>query len=213
MRVTTVVFALMALALLLCAGLALRLYLDPSEGEAAWRITSEASLIAAGLFLVLFAASLWLAIAHGRLYRQFRRANERLAADAGERGEFVGAMRALLVTLMEDLNEAVIMADPQHQVVAYNSAALWLFEPIIELEPGAVLAVEGDALDSSLASLAEKLLDDKDTQARHSMPITFAADSRDGEEILLQGHMALVPTPQGDVAGYILSFETVEEAG
>lgn len=212
MRVSTVLFSLAILTLLLCAALAFRLFFDAGEA-AALQVTPRAALLSGVLFLVLAAALVWLTIAHTRLYRHFKAANGKLAEEATERVALMDAARAQLVALMEDLAEAVIVADPDHQVVGYNSAALWFFEPIMNLQSGAVIATEGDALDYALTTLTERLEDGGDPTARHSMPISFAADSKSGEEIILSGHMALVPDSNGGIAGYILSFDTTGGKG
>ncbi|MDH3234345.1 MAG: exonuclease domain-containing protein [Alphaproteobacteria bacterium] len=124
-----------------------------------------------------------------------------MAAAAARAGEDVARLEAIL----RDLSEGVIVADPEHRVVLFNRAALWMVDAPDQLGLGRSLfdVLERGSIDTTLADLSG--LAEKDAEQQiggHTASLeclTVPAGTA------LEARMALV-REEGGVTGYVLTI-------
>lgn len=113
--------------------------------------------------------------------------------------------RAWLEVILRDLAEGVVLCGPDHRIILHNSAAIRLLEHSEHLAPGRPLF--------TLLS-REPVLHALEQLRRPGAPdwVPFAGATADACR-LVQGRMALVVSPDGSAAGYMLTLaDPIREA-
>lgn len=114
--------------------------------------------------------------------------------------------KARLEAILLDLSEGVIVCNLDHDVLLYNTAAVWFVDAPERLGLGRSVfeVLDGEAIASALATLQE--MDGNgpgDRSVPHTVPFALGVTAGDTR---FDARMALVREPDGSIAGYVLTL-------
>jgi len=208
-RQPLITFAVMAAGLAGVLGLAAWKIVDLIVFRAARKLAIELRAIAHGEVRDSFDLSLYSVLpilpeAANEMAQKLgvarRQVNEAVAAATAN----AEAQKARLAAILNDLHEGVVVCNMKHQVVLYNQIALNLLHVSGEMGLGRNLF--GLVAKEPVLHILDILLHRPEDQLSNA---PFVSGTTDGRS-LMQGRMSLVRT-QGEITGYVISFNDVTE--
>jgi DNA polymerase-3 subunit epsilon len=118
-----------------------------------------------------------------------------------------------LEAILYDLAEGVLVCNLNHQVMLYNHRALELLHASGEIGLGrsALAVLTADPVLHALEQLKQRTAHLDASAQPHERSLSFVCSTRTGEATL-EGRMCLVPGPQGEAGGYVLTLTDVTAA-
>jgi DNA polymerase III subunit epsilon len=146
-----------------------------------------------------------LAVECTALAETLSQARQDMLAFARSEAEAAGGQKVWLESILQNLNEAVFVCNPQHRIMLYNRAAVALSDMPEHVGLGRDL---GDILDigpirHGLSRLELRHEDDPDSL--HAVSAPFFCNTLDGSKVF-HGRMALLLGTSGEVNGYLMTL-------
>lgn len=121
--------------------------------------------------------------------------------------------KSRLEAILYDLAEGVLVCNLNHQILLYNHRALELLHASGQLGLGrsALAVLVAEPILHAMEQLRERAISLGPTAMPTERTISFVCSTRGGDATL-EGRMCLVPGPQGEPGGYVLTLTDVTAA-